>query len=289
MLYIPDPIRVLKRRLLRKSEGERFLRERYHRVHGSELDIDNPKTFTEKLYRRMIETNRGEHPIFTQLADKYLARAHVSELAGPQYLIPLLWVGADPAQIPFDALPSKCIAMTNHGSGGNMVLEKPVQREAIIEIFRRQLAKNFYWVLREFQYHNIKPRVMVEEFISDGCENGPLDYRFWCFNGKPEVIQVDNNAHTINAFYTPKWELTDCTYRSTDGIRSAHRPDNLDELIDVARKLSSQFDFVRIDLYSVKGRVYFGEFTFTPTAGTGKFDPPRWDLHFGEKWQHCGA
>src|SRR6185312_5625486 len=104
------------------------------------------------------------------------------------------------------------------------------------------------------------------------------------FHGKPEAVQKDNHAHNLNAFYTPDWMLTDATYRSTSGIRQADRPENLGEMIEIASRLSAPFDFVRIDLYNVHGRVYFGEFTFTPTAGTHKFGPPHWDLYFGEKW-----
>ena len=149
---------------------------------------------------------------------------------------------------------------------------------------KRWKRQNFYWAQREFQYYHIKPRVMIEEFLDDGEPEGPLDYRIWCFGGTPEAIQVDNNAHSLNAFYTPTWELTDCTYRSTTGRKQVERPTNLSEMLEIASLLSKPFDFVRIDLYSVKGKAYCGEFTFTPTAGYNKFDPARWDLYFGEKW-----
>jgi TupA-like ATPgrasp len=284
MLYIPQPVRKWKRHLFRRAEGERILRGRFAQIHGSMLDLKNANTFTEKVYRRMIETNRDGIPTFTRLADKYLAREHVRETIGAEYLVPLIWSGEDPRQIPFDHLPPKSIAMTNHGSGGNIVLEHPIDRDLIIKKMHDGLSQNFYWAQREFQYYEIEPRVMVEEFIDDDHPDGPLDYRFWCFNGKAEAIQVDNNSHSLNAFYTTTWNLTDCTYRNTTGIRQAKRPDNLGELLSVAERLSSPFDFVRIDLYSVKGKTYFGEFTFTPTAGCNKFDPLHWDLYFGEKW-----
>jgi hypothetical protein len=283
MLYIPEPVRQLKRRVFRRSDGERILRERFYKLHGG--DLDNPRTFTEKVYCRMIDVNRHGNPTFTRLADKYSAREYIKSTVGEQYLVPLIWSGANPFAIPFSELPAVCIAKTNHGSGSVIRLHAPHDPETIGTVLSRWLRQNFYWAQREFQYYEIKPRVMIEECLDDGEKDGPLDYRFWCFHGKPEAIQVDNNSHSMNAFYTPSWEWMDCTYRSTGGIREAKRPGNLDELLTIAAELSAPFDFVRVDLYSVKGKTYCGEFTFTPTAGFNKFDPPEWDAWFGEKWR----
>ena len=129
-------------------------------------------------------------------------------------------------------------------------------------------------------YFNIKPRVMVEELIDDGHADGPLDYRIWCFDGKPEAIQMDNKPHTLSAFYNTDWKPLYATYRVKERRRDIERPSNLNEMLSVAANLSTGFDFVRIDLYSVNGKTYFGEFTFAPTAGCNKFDPPHWDCTF---------
>lgn len=281
---IPNSVRMLKRRLLRRVEGEKALRLQFARCHGGALDVNNARTFTEKLYRMMIDINRTGCPMMTRLADKYLARQHVADTVGKQYLIPMLWSGEDPSDIPFDVLPSKTIAMTNHGSGQNVILQEGIDRAEIISTLRGWLSENYYWVSRSYYYYDIEPRVMINELIDDGHQNGPLDYRIWCFHGKPEAIQVDNHTHNLNAFYTPSWQLTDATYRSTSGIRKATRPDNLGKMLSIAAKLSEPFDFVRIDLYNVHGKIYFGEFTFAPTAGQNKFSPQHWDLYFGERW-----
>jgi hypothetical protein len=284
MLYVPKPARSLKRHLFRRSDGDRILREKFSRVHGRTLDVTNAKTFTEKLYRRMIETNRSGNPTFTRLADKYLAREHVAKLIGEQHLVPLIWCGRDPHKIPFETLPAVCIAKTNHGSSSVMMLSAPHDPKATAERLQHWLNQNYYWQEREYQYYPIKPLAMIEERLDDGQKDGPLDYRFWCFDGKPVAIQVDDNSHALNAFYTPSWELTGATYRSQKGRREAPRPSNLQEMLLVASALSEPFDFVRIDLYSVHDKLYFGEFTFTPTAGGNKFDPPGWDSYFGEQW-----
>jgi len=116
----------------------------------------------------------------------------------------------------------------------------------------------------------------------DGGE--PLDYRFWCFNGNPCVIQADNHAHDINPFFDSEWNLLDLYYRDGSARPALARPKNFEQMLVVASTLSEGFDFVRVDLYNVDGQIYFGEFTFTP-AGSLKFRPEGWDLKLGQKWQ----
>jgi hypothetical protein len=256
-------LRIAKRHLLRRPDGERILRARYSHVHGAELDIDHPTTFTEKLYKRLIEQHYRPNPAFTRLADKYQARQHVDNVVGSKYLIPMIWDGTDPTKIPFDQLPQKSIAMTNHGCGRNIVLEQPINRAAVITQLQDWLSQNYYWAMREAWYYSIKPRIMIEEFIG---EDWPLDYRFWCFHGKVEAIQMDDHAHRLNAFYDASWRNMQLAYRQVGEQRNVERPENLVEMIRVATRLSAAFDFVRIDLYSVNRKTYFGEFHLPPLA-----------------------
>lgn len=282
--FTPEPIRMMRRRLCMRSDGERQLRERFARFQGGELDLDNANTFTKKLYRRMIERNRERDETFMLLADKYQARDYIRKTVGDECLVPLLWSGTDPSKIPFDRLPERCVAKANHGSGMVLILTPQIDRREAIETMHGWLRENYYWASLEYSYYGIKPRIIIEEFLDDGDPLGPFDYRTWCFHGKPEAIQVDNHAHSLNAFYTPAWQLTDCTYRSQEGIREVSRPINLEQMVSIASKLSKPFDFVRVDLYNVGGKIYCGELTFSPTGGANKFYPSHWDLWFGEKW-----
>lgn len=274
-------IRMAKRRLFKVTEGERILRGRYAEIHGGEL---GNSTFTQKLYHRMIELNRHCPPIYTEIADKFRAREYIKGIIGPGYSTQLLWFGDNPEQIPFDTLPEKSIAKTNHGSGSNIVLDGNTDRPKAIARLRAWLDQNYYWAMREAQYYGIKPCILVEEFIDDGYPSGPLDYRFWCFGGAPRAIQVDDNAHRLNAFYDPDWDNLHISYRSAGSQREIAKPENLDQMLEIAAKLSQPFDFVRVDLFNIKGRIYFGEMTFCPTAGSNKFDPPEWDIRFGKMW-----
>jgi hypothetical protein len=283
-MRIPYKLRLLKWHLFRESGGEKIIRRSFAKLHGKELDITAPKTFSEKLFSRMIMINQHGDERLTRLADKYLVREYVREKAGDRYLVELIWSGTDPLKIPFQDLPKKCVIKTNHGSGGNLIVDEKTDRNEVVRKLRKWLSENFYWVAREYHYYKIPRRILAEHFLDDGVQYGPLDYRFWCFNGKPEVIQVDNHLHNINPFYDREWNKLDMSYRSGFIDCEIARPENFEEMLEVASALSSDFDFVRVDLYNVKGKVYFGEFTFTPVAGNFVFKPSSWDDYLGQKW-----
>ena len=280
-----NKLRNAKRDLMRQSEGEAFLLERYRRLHGKSLDVKNPQTFTEKLNCRMVFWNRGHDPIFTQLTDKYAARAYVASRVGERHLIKLLWHGEDARAIPFHTLPEEYVIKTNHACRQVMIVKGPAERDAIISKVSGWLSKNYYWGAREYQYYHIKPKVLIEECLRNEDGSMTLDYKFWCFRGTPEVIQLNNHSRGMNPFYDTAWNLLDLHYREDAARPVVAKPANLEQMMSIASRLSADFDFVRVDLYSVNERIYFGELTFTPTAGTMKLRPERWDLELGKKWE----
>ena len=282
--YIFNKLRKVKRGLMRRSEGEAVLLQRYVRKHGKPLDLTNPQKFTEKLFCRMIALNRKPNPHFTLVSDKYRASAYVASKVGEQYLVKLLWHGEDPRAIPFDSLPAEYVIRTNHGSGQIIVVKGKADRTAITDKLSIWLNRNYYWSCRESQYYDIKPRVMIEEYLRNPDGSGPLDYRFWCFGGVPEVIQVDNHAHDINPFFDAQWNQLDLYYRENAARPHIAKPRNFEQMHELASQLSTGFDFVRVDLYNIDGKIYFGEFTLTPTAGALKLCPESWDMKLGEKW-----
>jgi teichuronopeptide biosynthesis TupA-like protein len=279
-------LRNLKRRVIpaRRSDGEEILRQRYLRVHGKPLNVANPQTFTEKLFCRMIAWNRGHRPIFTRLTDKYAVRAYVRSRVGEPYLPELLWHGSDPGAIPFDVLPARYAVKTNHACGQVILVDGEGDRADIIGKLSGWLQSNFYWAHREYQYYHIEPRAMIEEYLRHPDGRGPLNYKFWCFAGVPEVIHVSNYAHDMNSFFDTQWNLLDLHYREGVARPAIARPASFERMLEIASQLSTGFDFVRVDLYNVDGRIYFGELTFTPMAGYLKLRPDRWDLKLGEKW-----
>jgi hypothetical protein len=283
MNFLKSP-RTLKRMMLYRSEGPRIIRQNYRNFFGEEL-TDSPRTISEKINHRMIDLHRQDNPTFTRLADKLLVRDFVKERVGEEHLSDLLWSGTNPAKIPFDTLPDRCMAKTNHASGFNCLLERPVDRSAVVRKFRRWLRSNYYFACREAQYRKIKPSILIEPFIDGEMSEWPYDYRLWCFNGKPEAIQVDNHAHDVNPFFDLDWNRLPFSYRNLDFPGEIPRPRNLRKMIEIAASLSAGFDFVRVDLFHTSERIIFGELTFTPLAGLLKFIPARWDGILGEKWK----
>lgn len=283
-MYIPHSIRMLKRKLFKKRDGERILKDTYRTKFGGEVNINNPKNFSEHLFARMIIINRHGNKKFTELADKYLVRKYVSDKIGDEYLVKLVWIGDNPEDIPFDSLPEKCVIKTNHGSGGNIVVDSNSDRFEVKRKLRAWLKENYYWRQREYHYYDIPRKILAEEFINDNEVNGPFDYRFWCFNGKAEVIQVDNHTHDINPFFDTKWNKLDMAYRDEFKDCEIKKPKNFEKMLEIASILSADFDFVRVDLYNIHGKIYFGELTFTPAAGNLVFKPSHWDAILGQKW-----
>jgi hypothetical protein len=283
--YVFKSLRSLKRRLMRRSDGEAILLQRYSRIHGKPLNLAKPETFSEKLFCRMITLNRRGNHLFTQVSDKFMAREYVRLKVGKEHLVKLIWHGEDPREIPFDNLPNEYVIKTNHATKQIIVVKGYADRIEIIKKLLTWLECNYYWSCREYQYFNIKPRILIEEYLKNQDGSGPLDYRFYCFNGVPEVIQVDNHAHDINPFFDTKWTQLDLHYREGVSRPTIAKPMNLDRMIVIASKLSADFDFVRIDLYNIEGKIYFGEFTLTPTGGDLKLRPESWDMKLGEKWK----
>ncbi len=143
---------------------------------------------------------------------------------------------------------------------------------------------DFYKVGREWAYKGLTPRILCEEYLADLDGEPPFDYKFFCFHGKPEYLQVDFDRFTnhTRAIYDMQWNKLPCKLEYAFNHEEHPKPACFDEMTSVAAVLSKPFPFVRVDLYESNGKVYFGEMTFYPGKGVEKFDPPEYDLKFGQ-------
>lgn len=268
---------------------DKFYIKLYYRLRvGRRLNSNNPETLNEKL--QWLKFNY-RFPLQTIVSDKLLVREYVKEKLGDEYLIPLLGKWENYNDIDFGSLPEKFVLKCNHDSGGLVVCtdkEKLNWNEAKNKI-EKSLKSNFFYIGREYQYRNIKPMIICEKFISD---NGkvPMDYKIYCFNGKPDSILVckdrfSNNTHRASyLFFDQEWNFLPLN-KGDEKLKDVNipRPKNLEKMIEISRKLSEDFIFCRIDLYNINGKIYFGEITLSPNSG---FDPDikyETDLKFGEK------
>jgi hypothetical protein len=257
--------------------------EMYQQQFGRPLNWEHPTTFNEKLQWMSLNYRR---PIQTQLADKYAVREFVKERGSESSLNDLYGVWDNPADINFDVLPNSFILKVTHGSGQNMICKDKADFKIVSA--RRQLAqwmtRGEYWVCREWAYKNITPRIICERLLSDEQGKVPTDYKFFCFSGEPRFIQVDTDrfeGHRRDMFDL-EWALLPFNITYASSGRAIPRPDALDAMIAAARTLSHGFPFVRVDFYSMGSQVIFGEMTWYPEGGLGKFIPDEYDTHSGE-------
>ena len=261
----------------------------YYRLRvGRKLNMGNPETLNEKL--QWLKFNY-RFPLQSIVSDKLLVRDYVKEKIGEKYLISLLGSWKEYSDIDFSALPNQFVLKCNHDSGGLVVCtdKEKLNHEEAKKKIEKSLRSNFFYIGREYQYRNIKPMIICEKFISD---NGkvPMDYKIYCFNGKPDVILVcrdrfSKNTHRASyLFFDQKWNFQPLD-KGDENLQDVNipKPENLDEMIEIVKKLSEDFVFARIDLYNIKGKIYFGEITLSPNSG---FDPDikyETDLMFGQK------
>ncbi len=267
---------------------KQYIKLYFHLRLKRKLNLKNPRHLNDKL--QWMKFNY-RFPLQTIVSDKYLVRDYVEKKIGTEYLIPLYgnWFRFD--DIDFDTLPEQFVLKCNHDSGGLAICKekKTFDKENAKKIINKSLKDNFFYIGREYQYKNIIPRIICERFISDNG-NVPKDYKIYCFNGKPDVILVckdrfRNDSHKAQYFYFDQnWNFMPLNkgdkLLKTPNIE---RPKNLDKMLSIARKLSEDFIFARIDLYNIDGKIYFGEITLTPNSG---FDPDiteETDLYFGNK------
>lgn len=274
------------------SNDRKVLEKKYAKAFGYKPDLDNPERFTEitnwqKLYKR--------DPLMTKCADKVLVRKYVAEKIGSEYLIPLLATGRSWDDINYDGLQAPFIIKTNHGSGDNkFVFDKNDASEVEMrEQFTKLLKQNYYYGLREWQYKHIKPQILVEKLLFD--ENGhiPVDFKFHCFNYGDEIelivgITVDRLGETKAVYYDESWNKLDLQWGVSNAGVSYPKPENWAEISLIAKKLAKDFNYVRVDLYNVLGKIYFGELTFSHYSGLTKLVPDKWDFILGEKFIKTG-
>lgn len=276
-------MKVKSMNLLKMVIGERnYTKFLFKKIQGYPLNLRDPKTLSEKIQWVKLNCNIENLGSFV---DKYEVRKYVKEKVGPKYLIPLLGVYNKVDDIDFDILPNKFVIKATHSSGWNIIVSN--KKELIILdtkiLINKWLNSSFYKLTGERNYKDIKPRVVIEEMIVD--PSGDLkDYKFFCFHGKVKFIQLDGNRHENHKrnLYSPSWDLLDVAYEHGNISGNIGKPHLLKEMVDIAEKLSEDFEFVRVDLYYNSQEIYFGELTFTPGQGFEKFSDIKVDTEFGK-------
>ena len=277
-------LRARGRRELKKFSDIEAINRLYYAHAGRFPDLKYPTLFSEKL--QWIKLHHQD-PLMARCADKFEVRSYLQEKGYSELLNDLIASYADIEDFDQNALPSKFVLKGSHGSGWNIICHdrdsknwRPWKR-----VMKSWLNHNIFWNGREFVYKEIVPRMICEKYLEDSS-GGLADYKFFCFNGEPRFLQVnqgrDTNDHTQN-FYDLDWKLQPFgkDLLPNPGVK-INCPENFDRMVEIARDLAQPFPFVRADFYNVNGKVYFGELTFFPKSGMPDFVPSEYDAIVGE-------
>lgn len=238
---------------------------------GYSLDLENPQTFNQKL--QWLKLNHI-HPEYSTVVDKYEVREYIKKTIGDKYLIPLFGVWDSASEIDFKNLPKQFVLKCTHNSGGVIVCKDKdrLDQRATIRHFQKMLKKKYYMLSREYPYENIKPRIICEQYLDDGTDGLPNDYKIICFNGKPQNIMVctgRKNGRANYYFFDKDWNFL--PYNKIDFDKpndfTLPKPNNIDEMWELAEILAEPYVVSRIDFYVIRGKTYFGEITLFPAGG----------------------
>lgn len=285
---IKDPkflVLVLVQRGIIPMSDKSFLKLKFKEEMGYKLDLGNPQTFNEKLqWLKLYDRN----PLYTKMVDKADMKKYVESKIGKEYIIQTLGVYDDFDEIDFKSLPEKFVIKCTHDSGTVIICkDKKIFDIAMARNkINRALRKNFYYQSREWPYKNVKPRVLVEEYIEDKKDKELRDYKFYCFNGEPHALllatdRMSGKELCFDYFDMDFKHLKLTNHWHPNAKRVPHKPDHFEDMKKLARKLSEGIPQVRVDFYEANGKVYVGELTFFDMGGYLKIHPDDWDKEWG--------
>lgn len=260
-----------------------FLSLRYRAVFHKKLDWNNPVSFSEKLQWMKVY---GFNPEYTRLADKYLVKDWVRDTIGAQYIIPTLGVWDKASDIDFDYLPDRFVLKANHNSNGAIICKdkSTFDRDAARRELDSQLGRSYYKMCFETAYRDIRRKIIAEEYMQDEKTGELRDYKFFCFDGKVEAMLIASGRRSrLTMDYFDK-DFNHLPFKR--GHENAdpypEKPLCFEQMKELSSILSRGIPFVRVDLYEINGKIYFGEMTFYPASGMEPFTPEEWDYRFGE-------
>lgn len=259
-----------------------YLKLSYKHAIGKKLDLDNPQTFNEKLQWLKLHDRKPE---YTSLVDKYEVKNIVAGIIGSEHIIPTLGVWERFDDIDFDALPDQFVLKCTHDSGGVVIVKDKSQMDIwdIRKKLEKNLKKNYFYSGREWPYKNVKPQIIAEQYFSE--LNGLNDYKFYCFNGEPKLMLLVQGRGTPNNtgdFFDEEGEPVELMWGFCRSAVCPALPDTFSEMKEIAKILSAGIPHVRVDLYDVFGRIYFGEMTFFDGSGMDTMEPEDWDYKLGQ-------
>lgn len=277
---------ALIKKMARVLPDSVYIKFKYRHHFGKFPNMKDPKTFNEKLQWLKLH---DRNPQYIAMVDKYDAKKYIVDQIGEEYVIPSYGVWNTFEEINFDSLPDKFVLKTTHDCGGVVICKdkKTFDKDKAKTFLEKNLKNNYFWEGREWPYKNVKPRILAEAYM-ENAETGDLrDYKIFAFNGSAKALFIatdrqNETEETKFDFYDEKFNHLDIRNGHPNADFEIKKPVNFDKMISLAEKLSSGIPHLRVDFYEANGHLYVGELTFSHYSGFVPFDPPEWDLKFGE-------
>lgn len=264
-----------------------YLKIRYRLVMKRPLRLDNPQTFNEKINWLKLYNRQ---PLYTSLVDKSTVKDYVKRLIGDEYIIPTLGIWDRFDDINFSELPNQFVLKSTNGGGGTGVIVCKDKSLLDISDAKKKLEKSMntnFKIGREWVYTGVKPRIIAEQLISNSDGSELVDYKIFCFNGEPKLLFLASDRYTKGESLKFDWydiDLNHLPFKSK-GYETTNKKfptfPEFNQMKDVARQLSQGIPFVRVDLYLVDHKIYFGELTFFHDGGFVPLEPEVWEYKLG--------
>lgn len=278
-----NPTRIIKvlgsRSFLNWIPDEIYLKMVFKAEVGYRLNLKNPMTYNEKLQWLKINNRESIQAIH---ADKFKVRDYIARTVGDEFLVPLIGVYSSVDEINWTNLPEKFVIKCTHGSSSNIICadKSKLNINKARHNLKKWMKRNWFWYGREWPYKHMEPKIICEKYLEDNI----TDYKFMCFNGEPQLIQIHKNRggenHTLD-FYDVDWKRTDIRRDKAVSNEIISKPQNLSKMIKLAKHLSQNEIHVRVDFYEVDGKIYFGEKTYFSASGFAPFLKYEYDKLLG--------
>lgn len=261
-----------------------YVKKLYKARTGKELNLKNPQTFNEKQNWLKLYDRRPE---YTMMVDKYKVREYIAEKIGEKYLVPLLGVWDSPDEIDFESLPNEFVLKCNHDNGVIICRDKAsFDIDGAKKNLECRLNRDYYRKLREWPYKNVKRKIICEKFMKAMENNNAMEYKIFCYSGVPMYVLVVsdrlNSSSVVMDMYDIEWNHLDITRGNHSQAGDIfEKPDNFSEICELAKILSADIPFLRVDFNVWNEEVCFGELTFYDLGGFETYSPEEWNLKLG--------
>ena len=297
---------MLRQKIANVLSDKCYLKLRYKISYGKKLNLDNPTNYNEKLQWLKLYDRRK---IYTDMVDKYEVKKIISEKIGNEYVIPTLGIYDKFDDINFEKLPNQFVIKCTHDSGGMIICrnKNKLDIKKARKKINKSMKKNYYFYGREWPYKNVKPRIIIEQYITPSKDEenkekfsstekiqnkiGLLDYKFLCFDGEVKLLFMDigvigkGTGHAEEYYrniYDKEFNLLPFIETRENYKEKIEKPKNFDKMIEIAQKISEGIPHLRVDLYNIDGKIYFGETTFFHGSGLSNyFKPEEWNDRLG--------